>query len=107
MWRSQCRPEEEAASIAAVNWAVYSENVSLKEGKELFGGRPVMGGFAQTGLIYDGTEEAIKAEVKRILDEAGQLGVMIGADCTVPMDIDEHHFVWVREAAEEYAAERR
>ena len=93
--------------FAAVNWAVYSENVSLKEGKELFGGRPVMGGFAQTGLIYDGTEEAIKAEVKRILDETGQLGVMIGADCTVPMDIDEHHFVWVREAAEEYAAEHR
>ena len=93
--------------FAAVNWAVYSENISLREGKELFGGRPVMGGFAQTGLIYEGTEEEIKEEVRRILDDAGQLGVMIGADCTVPMDIDEQHFVWVKEASQAYADEHR
>ena len=52
-------------------------------------------------------EEQIKAEVYRILDETGQLGVMLGADCTVPMDIDEQHFVWVREACQAYAEEHR
>ena len=28
---------------------------------------------------------------------------MIGADCTVPNDIDDDRFNWVREAAVEYA----
>lgn len=88
---------------SAINWAVHAEGVSLREGKELFHGKPVMGGFAQDTIIYKGTEEEIKAEVKRILDDAGQVGVMIGADCTVPNDIDEKHFAWVREACEEYA----
>lgn len=90
----------------AINWGVYAEGVSLREGKKLFGGKPVMGGFAQNTIIYKGTEEEIKAEVKRILKETGDVGVRIGADCTVPNDIDEKHFAWAREAAAEFAREK-
>ena len=91
---------------SAVNWAVHTEQMSLKEGKEFFG-KPVMGGFAQDTVIYKGTKEEIKAEVKQILSEAGQIGVAIGADCTIPEDVDDTHFVWAREGAAEFAEENR
>lgn len=89
---------------AAYNIAVYAEGVSLSEGRKLFGGKPVFGGFAQDTVIYTGTREEVKKATWDILDECGQVGVMVGADCTVPMDIDDDRFNWVRKAAEEYAA---
>ena len=48
--------------------------------------------------------QVVKKATWDILDECGQVGVMVGADCTVPMDIDDDRFNWVRKAAEEYAA---
>ena len=85
----------------AINFASAVEGVSLSKGKELFGGKPVIGGFANTsnGILYKGTKEQIQAETKRLLDEAGRKGIILGADCTVPKDIDFAHFEWVREAA--------
>ncbi len=88
---------------AAYNWAVHTEKVSLSEGKKLFGGKPVFGGFEQTGVLYKGTREEVEAYAWKILDEAGQLGVMLGADCTVPADIDDARLEWVRQAAIKYA----
>ncbi len=89
---------------AAVNIAVYVEGVSLSEGKKLFGGKPVFGGFAQDTVIYKGTEQEVKEAAWKILDECGQVGIMLGADCTVPNDIDDSRLEWVRQAAIEYAA---
>jgi uroporphyrinogen decarboxylase len=93
----------QAYPVQVFNWAAVVEGVSLKEGKRIFGGRPVIGGFANTaeGILYRGTEAEIKAETRRILDEAGRIGVVLGADCTVPRDIDLRHLRWVREAAAE------
>lgn len=88
---------------AAYNIAVHAEGVSLAAGKRLFGGKPVFGGFAQAETIYKGTKEEVKAETWKILDDCGQTGIMIGADCTVPNDIDDSRLNWVREACEEYA----
>ncbi len=92
--------------FTAVNWAAKVEGVSLAEGKELFGGRAVIGGFGQTeeDLIYKGSEEEIKGETKRLLDEVGTTGVVLGADCTIPRDTDIAHLQWVRQAANEYKA---
>ncbi len=91
----------------AVNWAVYVENLSLAEGKRFFGGRCVMGGFdnRKEGLLYSGTREAIEKEVDRLLTETGSIGVVFGADCTVPSDIDHERLIWVREALEKHAKE--
>lgn len=91
-----------------LNWAVHVEGYSLSKGKELFGGRAVIGGFGQTeqDLIYSGTEEEVKSETKRLLADAGTTGVVIGADCTIPKDTDVEHLRWVRQAAEEFAANR-
>ena len=89
---------------AAVNIAVFVEGVSLSEGKKLFGGKPVFGGFAQDTVIYRGTKQEVKEAAWSILDECGQIGIMLGADCTVPNDIDDSRLEWVRQAAIEYAA---
>lgn len=84
----------------AVNWAVAVEGVPLSEGKKIFGGRAVIGGFGNTAkdVLYKGTKEEIQAEARRIIADAGTTGVIVGADCTVPRDIDLSHLEWVREA---------
>ena len=84
-----------------INFASVVEGVSLKKGKALFGGKAVIGGFENTkkGLLYKGTKEEIQAETKRLLKEAGKTGIILGADCTVPRDINFERFEWVREAA--------
>jgi uroporphyrinogen decarboxylase len=85
----------------AFNWAVTVEGVSLGEGKKLFGGRPVIGGFANTvdGILYQGTRADVEAETRRILAEAGTTGVIVGSDCTIPRDTPTERLDWVREAA--------
>lgn len=88
---------------AAYNIAVFAEGISLREGKELFGGKPVFGGYAQDTVIYKGTKEEVEQAAWNILDECGQTGIMLGADCTTPTDIDDDRFNWVRDAAEAYA----
>ena len=77
----------------------------MAEAKKLFSGAPVIGGFTQDGVIYKGSREEVKKAAWDILDNAGQIGVVLGADCTVPNDIDENRFNWVRDAAAEYAAQ--
>lgn len=90
-----------------INWAVHAEGVTLSEGKKLFGGKAVFGGFEQATVIYTGTREEIEEYTFRILDEAGQVGIMIGADCTVPTDIDDTRLEWVRQACIKYAAQKK
>lgn len=87
--------------VSVFNWAVHAENVSLKEGKAFFGGRAVIGGFDNTtdGVLYRGSRQEIEKAVDEILGESGRKGVILGADCTVPADIDVEHLKWVRERA--------
>lgn len=86
----------------ALNFASAVEGVSLAEAKKLFGGRAVIGGFANTkeGVLYKGTKAEVQAETKRLIKAAGKTGIILGADCTVPKDIAFERFEWVREAAE-------
>ena len=88
---------------AAVNWAMEGEKIELGEGKKILGGKPVFGGFPRTGVLDKGTREEVEARVFEILDEAGQVGIMLGDDCTVPTDIDDNRLEWVRQAAIRYA----
>ncbi|MDR1577265.1 MAG: uroporphyrinogen decarboxylase [Deltaproteobacteria bacterium] len=84
----------------AYNWAVELENVSLKEGRELFGGKTVLGGFAngRDGLLANGDETSIKLKTRELIREAGPLGLIIGADCTLPSDIALERLDWARTA---------
>lgn len=86
----------------AVNFASVVEGVSLTEAKKIFGGKTIIGGFANTtdGILFSGTKEEIQAETKRILKDSGRTGIILGADCTIPRSTDLQHLEWIREAAE-------
>lgn len=86
----------------AVNFASVVEGVSLAEAKKIFGGKTIIGGFANTtdGILFSGTKEEIQAETKRILKDSGRTGIILGADCTIPRSTDLQHLEWIREAAE-------
>lgn len=84
-----------------INWAVGPEGISLAEGRKLFGGRTVLGGFenGKNGLLYTGSQAVIQDETKRLIAEAGKVALIIGADCTIPSDIEAERIQWVRQAA--------
>ncbi len=94
--------------VKAINWAVTVEGVSLKEGKKLFGGRTVIGGFGNTkqSLLYAGSREDIEQYTKELLEDVGTTGVIIGADCTIPSDIDLNRLSWVRDKAAALSADK-
>ncbi|MBD5450868.1 MAG: uroporphyrinogen decarboxylase [Lachnospiraceae bacterium] len=91
--------------VKVINWAVVVEGVSLKEGKELFGGRAVIGGFANTteGVLYSGSKEEVEKYTRELLDQAGTTGVILGADCTIPSNTPVERLEWVRQTAADYA----
>jgi uroporphyrinogen decarboxylase len=85
----------------AVNWAVDTEKIPLGEGRRIFKGKTVMGGFGNTDkdVLYRGSREQVEEETERIIREAGSQSLILGADCTVPRDIDIERFEWVRSKA--------
>ena len=85
--------------MKVVNWAVHAEQFGLKEGKKLFGGRAVIGGFDQTkdSVLYRGSKEEIEAYVEKLIEDVGK----VGADCTVPADISVERLNWARNKAKE------
>lgn len=89
--------------------ANHVEGITLGKEKKLFGGRAVIGGFGQTenDLIYKGSEEEIRSEGRRLLDESGTKGVLLGADCTIPRDTDIRHLEWIRDEADKYVKEHK
>ena len=80
---------------AAFNLDVKAEGVSLKQGKKLFGGKAVLGGFERDQIFYTGTREEVENTTFDILAECSQIETMIGAGCTLPTDIEEIRLEWV------------
>ena len=90
--------------VKAFNWAVFTENISLEEGKKILNNKPVLGGFdnAKGSILYTGSEEELKEYIYNILDNAGTKGVGLGADCTISEDIDKSRLELIRKIAGEY-----
>jgi len=88
--------------VKTVNWACFIENMPLSRGKWYFGGRCVLGGFDNRpgGVLFSGTKDEVEAETARIINEAGETGIILGADCTLPATVDVNRFSWVVEALE-------
>jgi uroporphyrinogen decarboxylase len=82
-----------------VNWAVHVEDMSLEEGREYFGGKTVLGGFQNTrpGVLFYGTEEEVRRFTRGLIHGFGKKGLIIGADCTMPSEVDYRRFRWVVE----------
>jgi uroporphyrinogen decarboxylase len=85
----------------AFNWAVYVEELGLKEGAEFFGGKTVLGGFDNTkeGLLYSGAKEDVETFTADLIKDSASTGLIIGADCSLSSDIDRQRISWVVEAA--------
>ena len=72
-----------------VNWGIYEQNPSLAEGKKIFGDRAILGGLDdRAGVLVSGTEEEIRKEVHKIINEMGTTKFLLGADCTLPTEIE-------------------
>ncbi len=83
-----------------VNWGVYSENLSLEEGRKLFRGRVILGGLDdRAGVLVDGTREEIEREVQQVIAGFGKEGFILGADCTLPPDLSYERIRWAVDAA--------
>ena len=44
-------------------------------------------------------KKLFRKKVKEIIADTGTHGLIIGADCTIPSDINHERIEWVREAA--------
>lgn len=76
-------------TAAAVNWAVYVEQMDMKAGRAFFPNvKCVLGGLDNTpdGVLYKGTDDEVKAEIRRLCAETGKSGFIIGADCSIQSD---------------------
>lgn len=72
--------------IVNCNPQLREGQLSMKEISSKFK-RPFMGGIDRHGVLTKGTPEQIEADVKRVLKDA-PAQFMLGADCTVPGDMD-------------------
>ena len=81
---------------------VGAETWTPKQASEFFG-RPFMGGLERKGIIVNGTPEQIREEVDRVLAGAADRHIL-GADCTLPGDIDWENIRTAIAAAHDYRA---
>jgi uroporphyrinogen decarboxylase len=79
---------------------VGSRTMTAREAARLFG-RPYMGGLDRHGVLVTGTEEEIRTAVQGVLAEAPERCIL-GADCTLPGDIDWDRIRIAIEAAHAY-----
>lgn len=85
-----------------INWASTTKhNIPLTAGKKLFK-RTILGGLDNRGVIVHGSAEEIQQEVHKIIKDFGPKQLIIGADCTLPTDIDIENIRAVIEATKTY-----
>jgi uroporphyrinogen decarboxylase len=81
---------------------VGTETWTPKRASEFFG-RPFMGGLERKGIVASGTPEEIQEEVRRVLAQGAERQIL-GADCTLPKDIDWENIRTAIGAAHEFRA---
>lgn len=83
-----------------VSWARYVDLKNTPEIRAFFHGLPAWGGFDNRKgcLLQTGTKEEIQAETKRLIEEAGKHGFILGPDCSLP-PMDPGRIRWIVEAS--------
>ena len=73
-----------------INGGVHETNFSIEEARALFGEEvALMGGLAnRSGVLVDGTLEELTETVKNLVGQYGKSHYILGADCTLPTEID-------------------
>ncbi|ERT60167.1 uroporphyrinogen decarboxylase [Peptoniphilus koenoeneniae] len=74
------------------NWATFTEKISIGEGKKLFPEKCILGGFDNNPgtLIDKGSKEELEAYTKSLIEKYKDTSFIIGADCSIPNDIDDN-----------------
>ncbi len=68
----------------------------------MFPGTAIMGGLAnRSGVLVDGTIGELQDAVKEIIHTFGKKGFILGADCTLPTEIDYARIKAMTQAARE------
>lgn len=84
------------------NWAVTAPvNLSLKAGKKLFKST-ILGGLDNRGVLVSGSPEEIQFAVHEIIRTVGPRNLIIGADCTLPTEINVENIRLAIDAAAAY-----
>lgn len=94
---------------AIYNWAVHTEGVSIPEGRHLFPGKCILGGFDNNPgtLIDQGSQQELSTYVEELIKENGWRGFIIGADCSIPNDIDDRQVRHISDASHDFARKER
>lgn len=85
------------------NWGIGVEGMSLTQGRDFFPeGSILLGGMdnRRDHPLYSGSEAEIRAAVDAVAAEMKGVPFILGADCTVPPDIDLDHIRWVMDELE-------
>lgn len=85
------------------NWATHTENISLEEGKRIFKGKAILGGFDnnEDAIIATANDKELSAETKSILQKNTFNGFMLGADCSLPKGFDNRRLLVIKENIKE------
>ncbi len=83
------------------NWATHTEKISINKGREIFKNKCILGGFDNNAntLIDTGTKEELDEYVKNLIKENGYKGFVIGADCSIPNDINDQQVRFISDAS--------
>jgi uroporphyrinogen decarboxylase len=89
-----CKDKVQLPSYATIdadiiNWDVHDCPYPLASGRTIFPGKTLLGGFDdRSGILVEGTKTEIEEEARNIVSEAGRERLIIGADCTLPENIE-------------------
>lgn len=72
-----------------VNWAIHEGDYSLEDGTKIFKDKIILGGMDdRSGVLVEGTEKEIEEKITEIKTEVDLDHFILGADCTLPTEID-------------------
>lgn len=72
-----------------VNWGIYEAPCSVEDARKIFPSKAIMGGLAnRSGVMVEGTLEELAQAAKDAVARYGSTGFILGADCTLPTEID-------------------
>ncbi|WP_320129738.1 uroporphyrinogen decarboxylase family protein [uncultured Sphaerochaeta sp.] len=84
-----------------INWDIHDCPYSLSDGRALFPGKTLLGGFDdRSGELVDGSLASIEQAVEDMVAVAGRERFIIGSDCTLPTDVEP----WRLNAAKKQAS---
>ncbi|MEA4961730.1 uroporphyrinogen decarboxylase family protein, partial [Lutispora sp.] len=74
--------------VQAVNWHDRLVDLSLKEGRSKTD-KILIGGVDEHGILYNGSDEDIKAQLKDAVSQVEDGRLILGPGCCVPLNVNE------------------